>query len=140
MNNIIIKTREFVDYIKNLPKEEYNLEELIELISSPKFKKNLEKKDFIINTVSEVFGYSFKEILKKSRKPKYVECRKAICYFLVKYTTLSQENMGYILKRNHTTAFHAKQWVSDNFGNVTQKEFYNKLEIADKIISEFINS
>jgi chromosomal replication initiation ATPase DnaA len=140
MNNKIIKTKEFIDYIKNLPKEEYTLNELIELIAGPRFEKNLEKKDFIIKIVLEVFEFDLKDILKKSRKVEYVECRKALCYFLTKYTSLSQENIGNIIKRNHATIFYAKQWVSDNFGNVTQKEFYEKLKIVDDIINEKSNN
>lgn len=135
---MIIKTRVFIDYIKNLPKEEYSIQELIEIISGAKFESKLKLKDYIIFCVEDEFEYSYKKIIAKGNDAEFVECRKAICYFLSKYTTLSQKNIGEIVNRDHSTVFHGKQWVLDNFDNPTQEEFYQKINNIEIKIKQYV--
>jgi chromosomal replication initiation ATPase DnaA len=139
MNNDLIKTREFVDYIKNLPKDEYTLVEILTILTSNKFVKRIESRNFIIESVAKEYSLTPKQMFKKCRERKFIECRKLVCYLLTKYTGLSLDNIGNIIGKDHSTVFHSKQWVIENFGNVTEKKFYSTLKKIEDEVKLFIN-
>lgn len=91
--------------------------------------ENKEKLKSIIQIVCGRFEVEQKFIHQKTRKRKYVEVRQIIHYFAHKYTTLTLEDIGFLVgKRNHASVIFSIKSVN-NFKSINNSydDLLNKL-------------
>lgn len=93
---------------------------------------NPEIKEIIINTVLEHYEQTWEEINVLSRKREYVITRQVIQYFLKMKTDMSLKKIGMVFNRDHSTAIHAIQTVTDIM--ISELKFRNKIEALEKLI------
>jgi chromosomal replication initiation ATPase DnaA len=67
----------------------------------------------IIDIVCEVYGTSYREIVKACRRREYIYPRYACYYFLRKYTNLTTTDIGRLFGKIHSTVVCARKTYDD---------------------------
>ena len=64
--------------------------------------------DIVFNIAEEVLGFSKEDVLKKSRKPEYVDAKRMVSLVLERNTDKGPYRIGKILDVDHSTICHYK--------------------------------
>lgn len=100
-------------------------------------KKTLKSSD-VLQVLSEVSCLKPREINEKSRKRHIVTIRQIGMYLSCKYTDDVLDRIGYTFgKRNHTTAMHGRDTISDLLETNQLSDWY--MNIYDKANEKLIN-
>jgi len=71
------------------------------------------KKSEIISAIEKVYGYSLGEIKRRDRQRDIADARKALCYYLMRYSYLTSIAVAKTLHRDHATVLHHNQdWLN----------------------------
>lgn len=83
-------------------------------------------------TVSRVFGHKWDLIESPSRKRIYVDCRRAYCLLMTKYTKWPLARIGLKIKRKHCAVIHFRNTAYNLFD--TDIDFKRKIEIMEGML------
>lgn len=91
----------------------------------------MDKFHILLEAVSYIYGLNVDELTAKTRKRDYVELRYACCNLLLKYSSLSLEEITPLLNIDRTTGYNAikvnENSMSNNSNNSYLEKYY-KLE------------
>lgn len=101
----------------------------------------------LLEAVLHIYGLSADELTIKTRKRDYVELRYACCNLLLKYSSLSLEDITPLLKIDRTTGYNAikvnENSMSNNSNNSYLEKYYkleegfiNRMETPERLISK----
>ncbi len=88
----------------------------------------------ITQTIVRHYGITVADLKRKCRKPKFVEARQVLGYFLRKHTELSLQEIGMLIHRHHATVVHNIKQTEDLLQ--TDKAFRKRFEELNEEINQ----
>ena len=100
---------------------------------------NLEKREItmenVLQTITEQFGATQKELFSKSRKQSLVRCRQLAMYLTHKYTNMAYAEIGRRFGgRDHTTVIHACTQISTRISS--DSDYRHQVEEVESMLKK----